>query len=270
MRVHRSVFCAFLVLAIPAASAQGLGPEWTEVGSADDRDVLVDFSRLRRTTNGASGWYAHVAKRSRAAAFDASERHGLTSRDIRATGRIVRALVRFEVECQNEQFKTLAAVSYNAAGEVVTSYNFDYPEWIFVVPGSLGEVTMRAACEWRDPPQYEDPAPPPPPPPPPPRTSEVREFSEVQPVLIGGIEALQSRIVYPDWERRAGVEGIVIVGFTVGTGGAPYNIEIVRAVSPGLDLAAIQAVQLTRFTPGLQDGRPVDVLFTLPVTFRIK
>ena len=110
---------------------------------------------------------------------------------------------------------------------------------------------------------------PPPLPPAPPPVGPL-EFSEVQPELVGGIERLQSSIIYPSFERRAGVEGRVILRFVVGADGVPSNVRVVRAVSPGLDQEAIRLVQQSRWTPGRQNGQPVAVMFTLPVTFRIR
>ncbi len=95
------------------------------------------------------------------------------------------------------------------------------------------------------------------------------DFVEVQPVLIGGMEALQRGIVYPEAERQAGAQGRVIVQFVVDTSGATDSVRVARGVSPGLDSAAVTAVRMARFTPGTQQGRPVLVRFTLPVTFRI-
>lgn len=96
------------------------------------------------------------------------------------------------------------------------------------------------------------------------------ETSEIAPSLVGGFDAFQAGIVYPRFEREAGTEGRVIVRFVVGTDGVPGSIEVVRSVSPGLDRAAADAVRAARFTPGMQNGRPVAVRMTLPVTFRIR
>lgn len=97
----------------------------------------------------------------------------------------------------------------------------------------------------------------------------VLEFSEVSPVLIGGIERLQSGIQYPAMEQRARIEGRVIVRFIVGADGRTSDVQVVRAASPGLDRAAVQAVERARFEPGKQNGQAVAVRQTLPVTFRI-
>ena len=101
-----------------------------------------------------------------------------------------------------------------------------------------------------------------------PGPGDILDFSEVQPVLIGGIERLQAGIEYPDFERRNGIEGRVIVSFVVDGDGVPWDVAVARGVSLGLDEAAVEAVRAARFTPGEQNGRPVAVRFTLPVTFR--
>lgn len=101
------------------------------------------------------------------------------------------------------------------------------------------------------------------------QTSEPLEFVEVGPVLIGGIEALQRRIVYPEAEHQAGTEGRVLVRFVVDAAGAPGQVEVVRSVSAGLDSAAVAAVREARFEPGRQNGQAVSVRLVLPITFRI-
>jgi TonB family protein len=87
-------------------------------------------------------------------------------------------------------------------------------------------------------------------------------------MLIGGIERLRDGLAYPDFERRNGVEGRVIVAFVVDVDGVAWGVTVARGVSPGLDAAAVEAVRAARFTPGQRNGRPVAVRFTLPVTFR--
>lgn len=98
----------------------------------------------------------------------------------------------------------------------------------------------------------------------------VFEFVEVNPELIGDIEALQSGIEYPAFERSIGVSGQVVVQFVVDEDGRTSQVEVVRSVSPGLDRASVDAVRRARFTPGEQNGRVVRVRMTLPVTFRLR
>ena len=111
-------------------------------------------------------------------------------------------------------------------------------------------------------------APPPPPPPPPP--TDVLDFSEVPPEMVGGLAALQQSVQYPDFEKRAGLEGTVVVRFIVTPEGRAEDVTVTRGVSPGLDAAAIAAVQRMRYTPGRHNGQPVRVRMTAPVRFTIR
>lgn len=99
---------------------------------------------------------------------------------------------------------------------------------------------------------------------------EFVEFPDTNPELVGGIAGLQERIVYPEAERRDGVEGRVIVQFDVGPAGTATDIRAVRSVNPGLDSAAVRAVRASRFTAPTHEGRSVRTRLSLPVTFRIR
>ncbi|WP_412063645.1 energy transducer TonB [Rubrivirga sp. IMCC45206] len=115
---------------------------------------------------------------------------------------------------------------------------------------------------------------PPIPPPPTPTVEdtpdEVFIVAEVQPVLIDGIGELQSRVEYPEFARRAGIEGQVVVQFVVDERGNVVDPVAVRSPNELLSEAAIEAVRESRFTPGQQRGRPVKVRFSVPVTFRLR
>lgn len=103
-----------------------------------------------------------------------------------------------------------------------------------------------------------------------PDTTDVLEVADVQPELIGGLEGIQNRLVYPELQARAGVEGQAIVQFIVGTDGRVQDPQVVRSAgNDGLDRAALEAVRLSRFTPARDGGEPVRVRFAVPVTFRL-
>ena len=114
-------------------------------------------------------------------------------------------------------------------------------------------------------------APPPPPPPEPePEEPEVFEAVEVPPTLIGGLEGLQARLVYPEMAIQGNVSGTVYVQFVVDETGAVTEPTILRSPNDILSQAAIDAILASRFTPGLQRGRAVPVRFTVPVKFELR
>ena len=91
---------------------------------------------------------------------------------------------------------------------------------------------------------------------------------ERMPELVGGLEAFQRTIVYPEIARLAGIEGRVIVQFVIDERGNVNNPVVVRGIGGGCDEAAVEAVKKAKFTPGMQRGRPVKAVsythLTLP------
>jgi protein TonB len=114
-------------------------------------------------------------------------------------------------------------------------------------------------------------------PPPPPKeekkTDEEPQYFvavEEMPEPIGGIAAIQSKIVYPEIAKRAGVEGKVYVKAFVDEKGNVTKVEIQKGLGAGLDEAAMQAVKETKFKPGKQRGKPVKVQVSIPIVFKLQ
>ena len=89
------------------------------------------------------------------------------------------------------------------------------------------------------------------------------------PIIIGGIEALQSSIEYPAEARAAGTEGRVIVRFIVDESGVPSDLTVIRSLTPELDAEALRVLGLARFVPSRLNGTPVPQRMTLPIRFRL-
>ena len=112
-------------------------------------------------------------------------------------------------------------------------------------------------------------------PPPAPERDEPEEivpFYGVQekPAPVGGLAAIQQEIGYPDFARRAGVQGRVILQFVVDEDGTVSAVEVLRGIGAGCDEEAVRVLRNTRFTPGRQRGRAVKVKMTLPISFRLR
>lgn len=113
-------------------------------------------------------------------------------------------------------------------------------------------------------------------PPPPPKPADSDDFEdeifivvEQPPVLVGGIQAVQRNIIYPELALKVGIEGRVVVQFVVDKDGNVVNPVVMRGIGGGCDEEAIRAVKLANFQPGMQRGRPVAVRYSLPITFKI-
>ncbi len=101
-------------------------------------------------------------------------------------------------------------------------------------------------------------------------TTEVLTVAEVMPEIEGGIQELYKKIVYPRAAQQNNVEGRVFIRFIVDENGDVQSPEILRDIGAGCGDAAVAAIEKVKFTPGKQNGQPVSVYFTLPVTFKLQ
>ena len=105
-------------------------------------------------------------------------------------------------------------------------------------------------------------------------TDSVYEVAEVMPEFPGGTQALfkfiSENLEYPQHAIDGQIEGRVTVQFVVDKTGKVGNIQVVRSIDKLLDQAAIDVVRaLPAWKPGMQNGQPVNVRYTLPVSFKL-
>jgi protein TonB len=74
---------------------------------------------------------------------------------------------------------------------------------------------------------------------------------------------------YTEEARRAKYQGTCILGLIVDAEGHPRDIRVTRGVGLGLDQKAIAAVKQWQFQPAMKDGRPVAVLISVEVSFKL-
>ena len=79
----------------------------------------------------------------------------------------------------------------------------------------------------------------------------------------------QKEPIYTEAARAAKMQGAVVLTLVVDEEGAPRDFQVTRALGYGLDEKAIEAVQQWRFRPGMKDGKPVAVIATIEVNFRL-
>ncbi|MFB6231158.1 MAG: TonB family protein [Salinibacter sp.] len=100
------------------------------------------------------------------------------------------------------------------------------------------------------------------------KDSAVYVVVEQQP-KCGGLRALQEKTKYPEFARKAGIEGRVFVQFIVDEQGEVTDPTVTRGAHELLNKAALNAVESLDCEPGRQDGEAVKVQMALPVTFRL-
>lgn len=85
------------------------------------------------------------------------------------------------------------------------------------------------------------------------------------------VQAISHNFRYPKDARRAGIEGRVFITFVVTSLGTVADVQVKETLFPSIDAEAVRAVyQLKHFVPGQQDGKPVKVSFTVPITLRLQ
>ncbi|MFT6998108.1 MAG: protein TonB [Cryomorphaceae bacterium] len=104
---------------------------------------------------------------------------------------------------------------------------------------------------------------------------KILPIADIMPEFPGGDSArvafLQHEVVYPRMAQDGGISGKVHVGFTVRKDGSITDIEVKKRAGGGLDEEAIRVVEaMPKWNPGIHRGRPVNVSFVMPISFKLK
>ena len=104
--------------------------------------------------------------------------------------------------------------------------------------------------------------------------SDAFDVVEEMPVYPGGMPAMMDffnkNMKYPKEAFDAKQEGRVIAQFVVEKDGSITDAHIVKSVSPALDAEALRIVNaMPNWTPGRQNGKPVRVKYTVPISFKL-
>ncbi|MDP5139958.1 MAG: energy transducer TonB, partial [Spirosomaceae bacterium] len=100
--------------------------------------------------------------------------------------------------------------------------------------------------------------------------------SEIEPVFVGGkltmYNFLGSNMKYPLLAQRGNISGKVLCKFVVEKNGEINDVKAIIGVHPELDKEAIRVISsMTKmWHPGYQNGRPVRVYYTMPISFRLE
>ncbi len=99
----------------------------------------------------------------------------------------------------------------------------------------------------------------------------VEQMPEYPGGLLGMRKFVAMTIRYPVEAQENGIVGKVFVSFVISETGEVTNIKLAKGVHKSLDQEAIRAVsQMGKWKPGMHDGKPVKVSYTIPITFDIK
>ncbi len=132
-------------------------------------------------------------------------------------------------------------------------------------------------------------------------SKEIHLIVEQMPEFPGGVEAMieyiSNKLQYPPLVQATGAQGRVILRFVVGKDGKIQDVDILSndlafenkslsktinfmGVEKDLDIKTIQFIaaqeamrvvkSMPKWNPGIKEGKPVSVYFTMPFSFRLK
>jgi TonB family protein len=99
--------------------------------------------------------------------------------------------------------------------------------------------------------------------------NDFKATADTMPFPVGGMKSLQQNIIYPEKAKQKGIEGKVIVQAYIDQTGKVVKTSVLKSAGDELDQAAMNALQKTRFTPGIIDGKPVKVRIVIPIVFKL-
>lgn len=115
-----------------------------------------------------------------------------------------------------------------------------------------------------------------------PKQAEIVEDTEVytmvaietQPNFPGGMDKfyayLRKSVKYPPMAAERNTQGKVFLSFVVEKNGELTDIKVDRPLGDGTDEEAIRVLKASpRWTPGIQNGRPVRVKYNIPISFTL-
>jgi len=97
---------------------------------------------------------------------------------------------------------------------------------------------------------------------------------EQMPQFSGGeqemLKFIAQNLKYPVEAQKSGIQGRVTIRFVVTKTGTISDIQVIRGIDPSCDKEAARVIKLMpKWNPGKQNGKEVDVFFTLPIIFKL-
>jgi TonB family protein len=80
-----------------------------------------------------------------------------------------------------------------------------------------------------------------------------------------------SQVVYPKDAQKKGIQGKVIIQFSVNRNGKVCDIKVIRGVHPLLNSEALRVIQISPdWAPAMEEGKPVKQNFVIPIEFSLQ
>jgi TonB family C-terminal domain len=107
------------------------------------------------------------------------------------------------------------------------------------------------------------------------KKEEILIGAEQMPQFPGGstemYKYIYDNLKYPVVDQEMGIQGKVTVRFVVTKTGDISGVELLKGISPTCDKEAMRVIKgMPKWIPGKQNGTPVAVYFTIPITYKLK
>jgi len=88
------------------------------------------------------------------------------------------------------------------------------------------------------------------------------------------VNYIYTNLTYPKTAQKAGVEGTVVIQFVVDKSGEIRDAKIARDIGENCGTEALRVVNSMvnmdmKWRPGIENGVPVNVLYTMPVKYKL-
>jgi len=94
--------------------------------------------------------------------------------------------------------------------------------------------------------------------------------AEIMPEPVGGMDAIENKLVYPHDAVKNKIEGAVLILADIDEYGEVNYVKVLKGIGHGCDEAARIAIYYALFKPGMVKGKPVKVETQIPVVFKLK
>lgn len=93
---------------------------------------------------------------------------------------------------------------------------------------------------------------------------------DTPPEPVGGFKQIQKNLYYPEFARKDGIEGKVLIEATINEAGEIIDTQIIESLGTGCDGEAIRAIYSVRWKPATKQGVPVRSRVAIPISFRLQ
>ncbi|MBE6339384.1 MAG: TonB family protein [Bacteroidales bacterium] len=105
--------------------------------------------------------------------------------------------------------------------------------------------------------------------------SDTLLIAEKMPIFPGGDEVLRKYLAesirIPAISGEINVQGRVFVNFVINKEGYVTNVKVARPFDPPLDAEVVRVVKsMPRWTPGMQNGKPVNIRYIVPINILLQ